>query len=89
MLFTKPLVLAALLAFAQTSIAVEMTEHADVDKTDPDVVFAYQGDAVLTQTGLDAAFSKINGEHRLAFIRDGARVDQLHDGAQPRPPRRV
>ena len=40
-------------------------------------VFAYQGDVVLTQRELDAAFSSIPEAQRLAFIRDGARVDQL------------
>jgi peptidyl-prolyl cis-trans isomerase C len=39
--------------------------------------FAYQGDVVLTQQELDAAFSGIPEAQRLAFIRDGAKVDQL------------
>jgi len=42
-----------------------------------DEVFAIQGGAQLTQSELDAAFAEIPEEHRLAFIRDGARVDQL------------
>lgn len=47
------------------------------DTHDPQQVLAYQGSAVLTQQGIDAAFSRIPEEHRLAFIRDGAKVDQL------------
>lgn len=42
-----------------------------------DEPFAIQGDAVLTQAEIDAAFSKIPSEHRLAFIRSGERVNQL------------
>lgn len=44
---------------------------------DPSEVFAYQGDVILTQQELDAAFSGIPEPQRLAFIRDGAKVDQL------------
>ena len=44
---------------------------------DPEEVMAYQGPVVLTQRELDAAFSKIPEKDRLAFIRDGAKVDQL------------
>ena len=40
-------------------------------------VFARIGDTVLTQDMLDAAFSRIPEEHRLTFIRDGKKVDQL------------
>jgi len=39
--------------------------------------FAIQGDVVLKQAELDAEFSKIREDHRLAFIRSGERVDQL------------
>ena len=42
-----------------------------------DHVFARQGDQVLTQTEIDAAFAGIPEANRLTFIRDGARVDQL------------
>ena len=42
-----------------------------------DGVFARQGDLVLTQAELDAAFSQIPPEHRLPFIRDGGKVDKL------------
>jgi peptidyl-prolyl cis-trans isomerase C len=44
---------------------------------DPAEVIAYKGDAVLTQKEIDAAFSKLPEQERLAFIRDGAKVDQL------------
>jgi peptidyl-prolyl cis-trans isomerase C len=39
--------------------------------------FAIQGDVVITQAELDAEFSKIPAEHRLAYIRNGERVNQL------------
>jgi len=55
----------------------EFDREPPVDKNDPELVFAYQGDAVLTQDGIDAAFSKIPLEHRDLFIRDGAQVDRL------------
>jgi len=44
---------------------------------DPAEVIAYQGDVVLRQADIDAAFSKIPEEDRLRFIRDGSKVDQL------------
>lgn len=44
---------------------------------DPSEVFAYQGAVILTQQELDAAFTAIPEPQRLAFIRDGAKVDQL------------
>ena len=44
---------------------------------DPSKVFAYQGEAIVTQQELDAAFSAIPEAQRLAFIRDGGKVDQL------------
>jgi peptidyl-prolyl cis-trans isomerase C len=44
---------------------------------DPAEVIAYQGDVVLTQLELDAAFSKLPDGERLPFIRDGGKVDQL------------
>ena len=40
-------------------------------------VFARQGDQVLMQTEIDAAFAGIPEADRLNFIRDGGRVDQL------------
>ncbi len=42
-----------------------------------DHIFAIQGDQVLTQSDMDAAFARIPEAHRLQFIRDGGRVDQL------------
>ena len=42
-----------------------------------DEVFARQGDLVLTQAELDAAFSQIPPQHRLPFIRNGEQVDKL------------
>lgn len=57
--------------------AEEFVLEVPADKNNPEEVFAYQGDAVLTQVGIDAAFSKIPEEHRLLFIRDGAQVDRL------------
>ena len=42
-----------------------------------DEVFARQGDVVLTQAELDAAFLRVPEKFRLAFIRDGDRVDSL------------
>ncbi len=47
------------------------------DKNNPAEVLAYQGNAVLTQSQIDAAFTRIPEQHRLMFIRDGAKVDQL------------
>jgi len=44
---------------------------------DPAEVFAYQGGVVVTQQELDAAFNAIPEAQRLAFIRDGGKVDQL------------
>jgi peptidyl-prolyl cis-trans isomerase C len=44
---------------------------------DPAEVIAYQGNVLLTQFELDAAFSKLPDEERLLFIRDGGKVDQL------------
>ena len=41
-----------------------------------DEPFAIQGEQMLTQGELDAAFAEIPEQHRYAFIRDGERVDQ-------------
>jgi len=38
---------------------------------------ARQGDVVLTQAEIDAAFSKIPPEYRLPFIRNGEKVEEL------------
>ncbi len=48
-----------------------------IDKTNPQQVLAYQGDAVLTQAAIDGAFSRIPETDRLMFVRDGAKVDQM------------
>ncbi len=66
--------LLVLLAVVDLACAQESAPPAEID---PAVVIAYQGDAVLTQGELDAAFSKLPEQDRLRFIRDGARVDQL------------
>ena len=42
-----------------------------------DTPFAIQGDQVLTQDDMDAAFAGIPEIHRYAFIRDGERVNML------------
>ena len=60
-----------------TVFAHDFNTEVPVDKDDPEVVFAYQGDAILTQDGIDAAFEKIPDQDRLLFIRDGQKVDQL------------
>jgi peptidyl-prolyl cis-trans isomerase C len=59
--------LASTVSLAETSPAAH----------DPAEVIAYQGDVVLTQFELDAAFSKLPDGERLPFIRDGGKVDQL------------
>jgi len=75
----RPMLALALLCLLSTSpvAALDLTREEPVDRNDPEVVFAYQGDAVLTQTGIDAAFSRIPEEHRLLFIREGEQVDRL------------
>lgn len=45
--------------------------------SDPQEVFATQGNAVLTQMELDAILSAVPEEQRPAMVRDGARMDQL------------
>jgi hypothetical protein len=67
---------ALVLMFAAANAAAQVTEPS-VDKNDPNQVLVYQGDAVLTQHEIDAAFNEIPEHLRLAFIRDGAKVDQL------------
>jgi peptidyl-prolyl cis-trans isomerase C len=58
------------------SAAVAQDESA-APVHDPAKVIAHQGEVVLTQLEIDAAFSKLPEEGRLRFIRDGAKVDQL------------
>ncbi len=72
---------AFVLMFAVANVQAEATapnlSNPNVDKNDPNQVLVYQGDAVLTQNEIDAAFNEIPEHLRLAFIRDGAKVDQL------------
>ena len=51
--------------------------EAATSGSDSDGIIASLGEAVLTQREIDAMFSKIPEENRFAFIRDGAKVDQL------------
>jgi len=46
-------------------------------QVDPAEIIAYSGEVYLTQKELDAAFTRISEKDRLAFIRDGAKVDQV------------
>ena len=71
--------LAGFLLFAGLSgVLTAQEEHPEsTDRNDPNIVFAYQGEAILTQAALDGAFSRIPEEVRLMFVRDGAKVDQL------------
>ena len=60
-----------------THVTAQENEPGEQQSGSPDDVFAIQGEAVLTQAEIDAAFSQIPAEYRLAFIRDGERVNQL------------
>jgi len=73
--FAKSFQMLLFISLSTLSIAQEAV--VTLDKDDPNQVFAYQGDAVLTQQELDAALMQIPESSRLLFIRDGARVDQL------------
>ena len=44
---------------------------------DPAEIIAYSGEVYLTQKEIDAAFTRIPEKDRLAFIRDGAKVEQV------------
>ena len=46
-------------------------------KHDPEEVFAYQGEQVLTQSELDGAFHRIPEDRRLEFVRDGEKVQMM------------
>lgn len=46
----------------------------------PNDPFAIQGDVVLTHAELDSQFNKIPAEHRLSYIRNGERVNQMIGG---------
>lgn len=69
--------LALVLYAGQTAYAQTAAPQTAVDRDDPDSVLAYKGAAVVTQTAIDAAFSRIPEQYRLAFIRDGAKVDHM------------
>ena len=66
-----------LLISGLSTLSLAQEPALTINKDDPSLVFAYQGEAVLTQQELDAAFLQIPESSRLAFIRDGARVEQL------------
>ena len=66
-----------LLVIASTQTLKGQSTTAEPQCTDPNQVFACQGDAVLTQTAIDGAFSRIPEKDRLMFIRDGAKVDMM------------
>lgn len=53
----------------------ELYSQEILENADPAVIIAYSGDVFVTQKELDAAFAKIPSKDRLAFIRDGAKVD--------------
>ena len=68
-------VLLVVLSLATMATADELVTYAPLgESTAP---LARQGDVVLTQAEIDAAFSKIPPELRLTFIRDGNRVEAL------------
>jgi peptidyl-prolyl cis-trans isomerase C len=80
MKLTTPIVALCSCALLLTSLSAQIQAQSiesPLNKDDPNQVLAYQGSAVLTQQEIDAAFSQIPENARLAFIRDGARVDQL------------
>ena len=54
-----------------------MAASGEVPVVSSSEILAIQGDMVLTQAEIDAAFSKIPAEHRLAFIRNGERVNRI------------
>jgi peptidyl-prolyl cis-trans isomerase C len=58
------------------ALIAALTVHAIPSVAD-DSPFAILGEQSLSQTELDAAFAQIPEAQRLAFIRDGGRVDQL------------
>jgi len=57
--------------------ATETGADPGATATDPAVVFAVQGEAILTQGEMDAALAGIPEAQRAAFVRDGAKMDQL------------
>jgi parvulin-like peptidyl-prolyl isomerase len=78
----RKMILGLVCSFVAGSVSYELNAQdneskAVVDRNNPEVVLAYQGEAILTQAGIDAAFSRIPEQDRLAFIRDGAKVDKM------------
>jgi len=72
------LVKAALLVSVFCPLTAAANENENKDRLiNPSEILAYQGEVVLTQSEIDAAFSKIPEEERQRFVRDGGRVDQL------------
>jgi len=71
-------ILTGLISIGFFLLPLHADDATDASPTvDPGDVFAIQGGTVLTQDEIDAAFSKIPAEFRLAYIRDGTRVNQL------------
>jgi len=62
--------------FFSATLAADEPVDAEL-QVDPAQILAYQGNVFLSQDTIDAAFSKIPEKDRLAFIRNGGRVDQL------------
>ncbi len=66
----------------QLLISISVTGVADASaqiqsKNDPEQTFAYQGDVVISQLAMDAAFARIPPKDRLPFIRSGEKVQNL------------
>ena len=67
-----------LLAIAASQILpAQDTSTAIAACGNPQEILACKGAAVLTQASVDGAFSRIPEKDRLAFIRDGAKVDMM------------
>ena len=65
--------------------ALHIAEHLGASaESGSEEILASRGDVVMTQGEIDAMFSKIPEDQRLAFIRDGAKVDQLIQGVLKR-----
>ncbi|MBT8052616.1 MAG: peptidylprolyl isomerase [Gammaproteobacteria bacterium] len=69
--------LVVILTVLTQSAIFAQQESTDTKARSSNDIFARQGSVVLTHSELDAAFSRIPPEFRLAFIRDGAKVDDL------------
>jgi len=73
----KQLINFFLLLLCSSATALAQSPEIDSKFGQSQEPLARQGDVVLTQAEIDAAFSKIPPEHRLPFIRDGAKVELL------------